>query len=165
MPIQSLLSGVRRIGLSLFLILPSVGVSQEAKAAPGVQPVERLVIRFHDGSFELVSRIAIQKVLLPTLVFADSSGGVTGTWFELQTSTGGVLYRRSLNPPQFVYVESVADSVTGEIIRQITPVSERTFSIVVPRRDDASQITFYQRLPGSNDKSIAAPVIGRIRLR
>jgi hypothetical protein len=107
----------------------------------------------------------IRKVLPPSFALADSSGRVSGTWFELQTSAGGVLYRRPLPRPQIAYVEVLKDSTTGEIERREVTISERTFLVTVPQRDDAAQVAFYGPQAGSAGKSLASQVMGLIRLR
>jgi hypothetical protein len=127
--------------------------------------VERLIVHYHDGIFELVSRSTVRKVIPPTLEFADSSRNVSGSWFELQTSTGTMLYRRPLSAPNIVYVEHLADSTTGRIERQEATVSDRTFAITVPQRSDGAKVAIYGHKAGAADKAAASQVLGYIQLR
>ncbi len=157
---------------AIIVVLLPVTLTSAGSAAPqdtiGVQSVERLVIRYHEGNYQLMSRTTIQKVLPPSLALPDSAIRVAGTWFEVQTSDGNLLYRRPMPPPQIAYVELPKDSVTGQIERKETILSDRTFVITVPLRNDAVQVAFFDRPPRGARKTQASQgsqVVGRIQLR
>ena len=162
---QELWSKINRVTLGLLLVLLAATDGTAAAPAPGVQSVERLVIRYHGGSYELLSRTTLRKILPPSMLLPDSSGAVSGSWFELQTVAGGVLYRRPMRRPEIRYVEVPKDSTTGEITRQETTVTERTFVITVPLRDDGVQVVFYGQPVGTANKALSSQVMGIIRLR
>ena len=162
---RGLIPAIGRTALGLLLLMLLVAEGKSAENGPGAQPVERLVVRYHDGTFELVGRTTVQKVIAPTMTLADTSRNMSGSWFELQTSTGGMLYGRPLSPPNIAYVEHVADSTTGRIERQEFTVSDRTFLITVPQRSDGARVAIYGNKTGSADKAAASQVLGYIQLR
>ena len=165
MKIRRLLPAICRTALGLLLVVLPISEGKSAGNDPGPQPVERLVIRYHEGTFELVARTTIQKVITPSMTLADTSRNMSGSWFELQTSTGVMLYGRPLSPPNIAYVEHLADSTTGRIERQEIMVSERTFLITVPQRADGARVAIYGHKTGSADKAAASQVLGYIQLR
>lgn len=161
--------GVRRrdrvaaLSLIVAALLPFGG--QAVPADAGAANAERLLIRYHSGTFELVSRKTIKKVLPPTFVFADTTVPHSGSWFELQTTTGRNVYRRLMQSPQTIYYEMIPDSLTGKIVRQETTVSDRTFVLLVPMREDAVQVAFFGPPADAAAKRAATQLLGTIRLR
>ncbi|MBI5868622.1 MAG: hypothetical protein HZB43_10085 [candidate division Zixibacteria bacterium] len=149
---------------TLIAVLAFCGVAP-AGAATALQRAERLVIHYHSGSFELVSRMTIRKVLPGSVVFADTTIQHSGSWFELQSATGTNLYRRMMQPPQTIYVEALEDSTSGRYVRQEATVPDRTFVLLVPLRDDAVQVAFYGPPVAAAGKRAGAQLLGSISLR
>lgn len=158
-------TALSRGALTLLVSLMVVVGARAAGERPGLQSVERLVVHYHDGTFELVGRSTVQKVIPPTLEFADSTSKLSGSWFELQTSTGSLLYRRPLTPPNTIYVEHLADSTTGRIERQEATVTDRTFVVTVPLRVDGARVAIYGSTAGAANKTADSQVLGYIQLR
>ncbi|MBD3297904.1 MAG: hypothetical protein GF341_04550 [candidate division Zixibacteria bacterium] len=54
---------------------------------------ERLVIRYADGAFELISRTPLVKTLPPSVAMPAPLGDVRGSWVEVVDNAADVLYR------------------------------------------------------------------------
>ncbi len=160
-PSQGIKAAIR---LSLAVMLSFCGATSTGAAA-GLQKAERLVIHYHSGTFELVSRMTIRKVLPGSIAFADTTIQHSGSWFELQSATGANLYRRMMQPPQTIYVEALEDSTSGRYVRQEATVPDRTFVLLVPLRDDAVQVAFYGPPVAAAGKRAGTQLLGSISLR
>ena len=72
-----------------------LGASAQAQD-PGTHaiPVDRVVMRFSRGQFQLLERIPLLTVLPPSDTLPRQEGPLTGFWFELRSPDGALLYRR-----------------------------------------------------------------------
>jgi len=133
--------------------------------APNVQTVERLVIRYVDGGYELISRTPLEKVLPPSVELPESDTGVRGSWFEVQDGSGNPVYRRLMESPRVLYSETLSDETPGQIVRHETTVSERIFSVLVPANESARSLALFDQPVTANQRATAAAEVGRITLR
>lgn len=75
--------------------LLATGLPALAQEGPG--EADRVVVRYSEGSYELVSVTPITSYLAPSDEFPE--GEYSGFWFELVSSEGDVLYRRITGHP------------------------------------------------------------------
>jgi hypothetical protein len=126
-----------RLGLLL-----SLGVASALAAQPGTPvPAERLTIRFQEGTFEVVSRTALLKVLPPSDELpADSIP--SGFWYELRSEKGRLRYRKIIEDPCLIRYEGRAEGAgtTATLERRDIVRSAGTFSLLVPRATAGDQL-------------------------
>lgn len=153
--------------ISVILVLLAVSSSAVAVADPkgpvSPQPVDRIVVRYHEGTFEVVSRIRLTMVLAPT-VSLPSKGEVSGFWYELQSADGTVRYRRLLPDPTRITFEGVALTESGalKVERTESAASNRVFSVLVPAVAADDQLVLFgapleatQRFGGEPSRVVA----------
>jgi hypothetical protein len=146
--------------IAAMLAFPLVADSAEAPPT-----AERLVIHYSSGTFELVSRTSLHKVVPPSVSLPDSLGRVSGHWFEVQSEAGKTVYRRRMPAPDIIYTESPTEENPTKMSRAEVTVPEKTFSILVPVKDDGNWLVLYGPPAGTNKRTQAAGETGRIRLR
>jgi len=105
------------------------------------------------------------KVLPPTVSLPGEKGAVSGSWFEVQSDGGDVVYRRRISSPRMVYTEAPTEDEPGVLKREEIAVDENVFSILVPAGQDAQSLIFYDSNPDIQKRTEAAIEIGRIGLR
>jgi hypothetical protein len=132
---------------------------------PRLQEAERLVIRYSALGFELVSRAPLLKVLPPSVRLPAAKGAVSGSWFEVQSDGGDVVYRRRIASPRMIYTEVPTDDEPGLLKRDEVAVDENVFSVLVPAGKDAKSLVFYDSNLDIQKRTEAASEIGRIGLR
>ena len=126
---------------------------------------ERLTVRYAQGSFELVSRTSLAKIVPPSVDLPDSVGQVRGCWFEVQSEAGKTVYRRRIAAPNVVYTESPTEDNPGRLSRAETVVPEKTISILIPKKDEGAFLVFYGPPAAPEKRTQASGEVGRIRLR
>jgi len=136
-----------------------------ATVNPRVQSVERLVIRYSASGFELLSRTPLQKVLPPSAKLPATKGLVSGSWFEVQSNAGDVVYRRRISSPRILYTEVPTDDDPGVLKRDEAVVEENVFSVLVPAGKDANALIFFDSGTDIQKRTEASSEIGRIGLR
>lgn len=105
---------------------------------------ERLVIRFADGEFELLSRIPIEKLLPPSDELPETDRPLSGFRYELQTADGEVLYRRFMtNPVPLVFEGPEPDSQDPFPSRVEAIPEERVFTLLIPAPRDGERLVLY----------------------
>jgi len=130
-----------------------------------VPTAERLTLHYANGSFEVVSRTVLDKVVPPSVALPAPVGQVRGSWFELQSDAGKTVYRRHMAAPDIVYTEIPTEEDPTKPSRAEFVVPERTFSVLVPIKKDGNYLVLYGPAAGSKSRAQAAGEIGRIRLR
>lgn len=148
--------------LLAFLLPATLALNTTAPIGPSA---ERMVIRYHDGSYEILRRTPMTKILPATVALPGKTGDVRGNWFEVQTATGEVLYRRLMTAPNVRYVEYRSPDNPTRLKREEAVVAERTFSVLVPARSDASYLVFYGPADAAKNRTLPSMEIGRLALR
>ena len=153
---------------AILLALPVALAADEGTTAntnPRLQESERLVIRYSPSGFEVVSRTPLLKVLPPSVTLPGAKGAVSGSWFEVQSDDGDVVYRRRITSPRIVYTEVPTADEPGLMKRDEIIVDENVFSVLVPAGKDAKSLVFYDSNLDVQKRTEAATEIGRIGLR
>lgn len=171
MKVRSLVIAILAI---LFLLALTVLVAapvesrDNASASPRVQSAERLVIKYSTAGFELISRTPVQKVLPPSMSLPKSAGnaGVRGTWFEVQDETGATVYRRPMDSPQVLRVETLSDDGTTIEHDEVAP-NETVFSVLVPVSATTRSLVVYDMIRDLNKRVVSDTAVefGRIELK
>jgi hypothetical protein len=151
--------------IASFLAAPESGDSAGSNSRAQPQPAERLVIRYTQASFELISRTPLEKTVPPSIALPDSLGRVSGYWFELQSESGVVVYRRRTHAPDIVYTETPMASNPTRLTRAETVVPENTLTVLIPRKAEGESLVFFGPPPGAEKRIVASGEIGRVRLR
>lgn len=157
------------IGVVLFVAAllivprPAGGADSTKTAAPPA--AERLILRYANGTIEVVTRTPLNKPVPPSQSMPAAKGEVRGNWFELQADNGDVVYRRGMAAPDLVYTEVPTAENPSQLSRAEFVVPEKTFSILVPIKSDGNYLVLYGAPVGSKSRNQAAGEIGRIRLR
>lgn len=162
--IGPLIVGLLVLAAALLAWPPAVDSADTGKA--GTAPTaERLVLRYANESFELVSRTPLHKVVPPSVSLPDSVGKVRGNWFEVQSAAGQTVYRRRMPAPDIIYTEIPTEDNPGQLSRAEATVPEKTISILAPVKDNGDYLVIYGPPAGKAERTQAAGEIGRIRLR
>ena len=171
MKVRSLVIAILAI-LFLLALTVLVAAPVESKgntsASPRVQSAERLVIKYSSAGFELIGRTPVQKVLPPSLNLPKTEGnsGVRGTWFEVQDETGTSVYRRPMDSPQVLRVETLSDDGTTIEHDEVVP-SETVFSVLVPISAKGQSLVVYDMIRDLDKRVISdtAVEVGRLELK
>ena len=126
-----------------------------AQSTNGPVSVNRLTIQFRAGptnAFELLSRTAITKILSPSDQAPAAGRPLSGFWFELQDSTGGVRYRRVIDNP----IRPAGSTGPAP--------AEQVFSLLVPSPLDGDQLVLYSSPLVPGGESQPAQEVARISL-
>src|SRR5258708_6902977 len=86
----------------LVALFAGVNWAAFAQSTNGPVSVNRLIIQFRAGptnSFDLLSKTTFMKTLSPSDQLPAVGRPLSGFWFELQDSIGGVKYRRVIDNP------------------------------------------------------------------
>ena len=143
-----------------------VAASWAADLLPGTGPVpaERLIIQYRSGSFELLSRSPVTKVLPPSDELPATNGAVSGFWFEVQTPKGELKYRRIMPDPITVYTEVPGPGQEPRPERAEVVPAEAVFTVLVPQVPGSNNLVLVSSPPGAAGKAQAAKTVARIPL-
>jgi hypothetical protein len=143
-----------------------VAASWAADLLPGAGPVpaERLIIQYRSGSFQLLSRSPVTKVLPPSDELPATNRAVSGFWFEVQTPKGEVKYRRIMPDPVTVYTEVPGPGPEPRPERAEVVPAETVFTVLVPRVPGSNNVVLFSSPPGAAGKAQAAQKVARIPL-
>ncbi len=151
--------------VGMLWVLPSPIDGASPTQTVGPQSVERLVIQYNQGSFELISRTPLRKTLPPSVTLPAPIGQVRGSWFEVQSTTGEMVYRRRFPAPNVIYTEWPTQDDPTQLRREEIEVSENVFTILVPKNDKAEALLIFGTPRGQDKRAAAAGEIGRLQLR
>jgi hypothetical protein len=143
-----------------------VPASWAADLLPGTGPVaaERLIIQYRSGSFQLLSRSPVTKVLPPSDELPATKRAVSGFWFEVQTPKGEVKYRRIMPDPVTVYTEVPGPGPEPRPERAEVVPAETVFTVLVPQVPGSNNVVLFSSPPGAAGKAQAAQKVARIPL-
>jgi hypothetical protein len=74
---------------------------------------------------------------------AKEGVNVSGTWYELQTSRGRVLYRQVIQDPTKAYVEFPAEKDPSKIVRKEASINEKIFMLDVPKLSGGAKVVLF----------------------
>ena len=147
------------------VLLPLAGAAQEPK---GPVAALRLVVEYREGIFYLNQALPL-RVVLPDSdpePVTDAGEPQAGFWIELQSDSGGVLYRRVMSDPLVRHSETL-DPATGELRREEFIPAEQHFSILVPAPATDGRVVFFSsalgNLPTPSGAATAAIEAARTR--
>lgn len=110
--------------------------------AQNPEPAERVVVRYDDGNFQVLSRTPIVKALAASDILPAELGAVSGFWYELQAPDGTVIYRRIIaNPLRVTHEGSDVEGASPSLIEHF-PAS-KVFSVIIPRAGDGDQLVLF----------------------
>jgi hypothetical protein len=118
--------------------------------APGPVPVERLVIRYSSGTYQLLSRTPLLKVIPPSDALPATNRPLSGFWFEVRTPKDEVKYRRILPDPIKVYTEVPGPAPEPQPARAEAVPAETVFTLLIPQ------------VPGSNNLVLVNSSFGAV---
>ena len=125
--------------LTLFVLIfgfnANITVVQAADEFSNAQAVERVTIKFSQGSFSFLSSNSTRKVLPPSDLLPQGKDLVSGFWYELQDAEGGIKYRRIIHNPVIMTFEGPDIDTPGAtaVDRKEGIPSERIFSVLIPQ--------------------------------
>ena len=162
--IEPLIAGVL-VFMAGLLAFPPVADGADKTKTNSPSAAERLIIRYSNGAFELVSRTSLNKVVPPSVSLPDSLGRVSGHWFEVQSEAGKTVYRRQMPAPDIIYTELPTEDNPTRLSRAETVVPEKTFSILIPKKDEGAFLVLFGPPSAPEKRTQASGEVGRLRLR
>lgn len=135
----------------LFLVVvPPPASGQTTPDAAGPVAAERVTIAFERGTYSVVSRTVLTKVLAPSDALPEGPGPFTGCWFELRGADGTIRYRRVIDDPVLLVSETAADAGDAgaapgapRLVRAATVPDRRIFSVLVPAAQDGDELLLF----------------------
>jgi hypothetical protein len=134
------------LGLSA---LPAVAAAQPPGDG-GPVAAERVTIAFERGTYSVVSRTTLTKVLAPSDALPEGPGPFTGCWFELRAADGTIRYRRVIDDPVLLVSETAAAAGDAgaapgaqRLVRAATVPDHRIFSVLVPAARDGDELLLF----------------------
>ncbi len=145
-------------------IVIAATMASDSQPWTGPVPAERLVIQYQSGSFQLLSRSRLIKVLPPSDQLPATNGAVSGFWFEVQTPKAELKYRRIMANPIAVHTE-VPDPTEGSqpTRREILP-DEVVFTLLIPQEPGSNNLVLVGSPLGPEGKAKPAQTLARIPL-
>ena len=125
----------------LSLALPTAS-AQEPGPSNAVA-VERLTIKFSNGSFELLSRTPTRKVLPPADSLPRSERAPAGFWYEHRSANGALRYRRIVENPVLLVFEGPDGEKPGKPDRKEGVPAERIFSVLIPQSEVGDSLALF----------------------
>lgn len=168
--------------LGCFLIALILALPLAAQSDPGgAVEADRVVLQYQDGTFGLVSVTPLSTVLPPTDELPGELGSVSGFWYELQSTTGQVLYRRAIGDPVRLVFEGadpeqrsagrgtkakVGTRATAQAFpaRVEAVPATRTFSVLIPRAAETDTLVLLGSPLSPGTQAEAADELARIPL-
>ncbi len=140
--------------------------SRDAFGASAI-PASRIVVRYHEGTFEVVSSVPLNKTLAPTDSL-PAKGQASGFWYELRSADGELRYRRVVADPTRLVYEGPVVTESGAVVteRAEAAARDRVFSVLVPRIAPGDALIFYGSLPDHQERTSgeASQAIARLAL-
>ncbi|MEW5875281.1 MAG: hypothetical protein AB1752_08890 [Candidatus Zixiibacteriota bacterium] len=157
---------IRRLCRKLTILTVLVSLTAApARAAERPVAAERLTIQWTEGAMQILSRTPLLKILPPTVTLPDSTNGLRGAWFEVQSDKGDVLYRRLMPAINIVFTETPLDPGSGQLSRAEAPVESQVFSVLVPASAAVKRVVFHGPDPAAKTSRTLSTEIGRIDLK
>jgi len=132
--------------------------------AAGPVPAERLVIQYRLGSYQLLSRTPLIKVLPPSDDLPATNRAVSGFWFEVQTPGEEVKYRRIMPDPIKVYTEVPGPAPEPRPERAEAVPAEVLFTLLIPQVPGSNNLVLVSSSPSATGNAQAAQAIVSIPL-
>jgi hypothetical protein len=125
------------LGLAMATLL-AAGTFAVAQEPPGPGEAHRALVRFSEGTFELVSLTPLSTVLPPSDGLPGEVGAISGFWFEKQDAQGEVVYRRIIGDPVRVVFEGPAEDpgVEPERVSPLRTPSDRQRDLLPVRGEN-----------------------------
>lgn len=129
----------RQLVLALAIAVLVGGGIAVADEEPGPGAAQRALVKFADGTFELVSLTSLTTVLPPNDELPDADA-VSGFWFELQDGDGTPIYRRVIGDP----VRLVFEGPSDEVVTAASRLSRRPGTPMTQRRTTLRMLRIVQ---------------------
>lgn len=124
----------------LFTVLALLGAW--SVAAQNAELAERVVIRYDNGNFEVLSRTPIIKALGPSDILPAELGAVSGFWYELQAPDGTVRYRKVMaNPLRVTHEGADVEGASPSLIEHFP--ATKVFTLLIPLAADGDQLVIF----------------------
>jgi hypothetical protein len=150
--------------IAIISILIHAGRATDLPPVTGPVPAERLVIKYSSGSYQLLSRTPLLKVLPPSDALPTTNRAVTGFWFEVQTPNQEVKYRRIMPDPIKVYTE-VPGPVPEPLPERSEAIpAETVFTLLIPQVPGSNNLVLVSSSLGLAGNAPAAQPLARIPL-
>ena len=160
---------VRRLPFVLaatMFVLFIIAASRATDLPPAIGPVaaERLIIQYRSGSYQLLSRTPLLKVLPPSDALPTTNQAVTGFWIEIQTPRQEVKYRHIMPDPIKVYTE-VPGPAPGPLPERSEAIpAETVFTLLIPQVPGSNNLVLVSSSLGLAGNAPAARPLARIPL-
>jgi hypothetical protein len=133
-----------------------------AHSQEGPQAADRIVIRYANGAYELLSTSTVVKVLPPADELPAARTRVAGFWYEIQSAAGEVRYRRTMRDPVRLEYEWPA---AGSAPMRVTAVpAERVFAVLAPHAAPGDEIVLFGSSVQADGRRSAATEVARMPL-
>lgn len=151
------------VGMVCLALLP-IAPSLKAQPSEGRSvPVERLIIAYEDGTFRLVSRIPLTKVLPPSDELPGRVGSVSGYWFELRSADERVVYRKLIQDPTRLVFDGPREG-DGLPERHEAVLAHQVFTVLAPRATVGSNLVLFGPSARLGDAARTAPAVALARI-
>jgi len=139
-------------------VVPPPASGQTPPDAAGPVAAERVTLAFERGSYAIVSRAAVTKVLPPSDALPEGAGPFTGFWFELRAASGSTRYRRVIGDPVLLVWEAPAAGPGGtrDPVRAAAVPGGRTFTILIPAARDGDELLLFGPLYAPDARGVMA---------
>ena len=127
-------------------------------------PAERLVIQYNSGSYQLLSRTSLLKVIPPSDALPATNRAVSGFWFEVQTPKEEVKYRHIMPDPIKVYTEVPGPGPEPQPERAEAVPTEAVFTVLIPQLPGSNNLVLVSSPPATAANAPAAQSLIRIPL-
>jgi hypothetical protein len=132
--------------------------------APGPAPAERLVIRYSSGTYHLLSRTLLLKVIPPSDALPATNRPLSGFWIEVQTPKQEVKYRRIIPDPIKVYTEVPGPAPEPHPERSEAVPTEAVFTVLIPQVPGSNNLVLVSSSLGAAGNAPTAQPLARIPL-
>jgi len=150
--------------IAIFTLPIAATRATDLPPAAGPVPAERLLIKYSSGSYQLLSRTPLIKVLPPSDALPATNHAVTGFWFEIQTPKEEVKYRRIMPDPIKVYTEVPGPASEPQPERAEAIPAEAVFTVLIPQVPGSNNLVLVGSSLGAAGNALAAQPLARIPL-
>jgi hypothetical protein len=125
-------------------------VGAQPPGSGGPVAAERIDIAFERGSYAVVSRVPVTKVLPPSDDLPAGPGPFSGFWFELRAADGSLRYRRVIGDPVLIVAEAPIPvkgarpgSAAVTLDRHTAVPDTCTFTVLVPAPQAGDELLLF----------------------
>lgn len=128
--------------------------------------VRRIRVLWKEGEFKILKSIYISRMTLPSsqpLPKLEEDQQIMGFWFEVNDTSGNLLYRRLMHDPLLQRVEIANED--GTFTNIPTSPREVIFEILIPENKENATLSLYRFERGVKMKTIAGQKFAEFDLK